>query len=202
MYISALQETSQDEGIDPDDIRLAIETIQNMRKRNKSKGGNIIDYLTKEQLYRKVQGIHQMLEKSGIFPPFTIEKICERFQNILIEYVPLKTRGLRGIVALATEDEPDNCILIDAFLSKEEQYFHSMHEFMHISLHQNADSKTFQCYDRVRPNQNEALEWQANEGAGELIMPYRQFIPLFSKLFTEYSNLDKSDYWKSNIWLC
>ena len=151
-------------------------------------GGIIIEYLTKAQLYAKVGVCRKILKNAGLSAPFFIEDICRLCPEILIEYIPFKTNGLRGIVTLATEAEPTNCILINSRLTKEEQHFHSIHEFMHIILHPNMDSKTFKCFDTIRPNQNGSIEWQANEGAAELIMPYKQFIPLFLEMYNEYAN--------------
>lgn len=150
-------------------------------------------YLSKETLYKKIANCRAMLHSYNICDQITITKICNTFDNIDISYVPFKTHGLRGMVSLASNEEPINCILINSNIPETEQNFHALHEFMHIYLHPNTECQTFKCYDRVRDNQNFTLEWQANEGAAELIMPYKEFIPLFCDLYEVYSN--KSDLW-------
>lgn len=151
-------------------------------------------YLTKQALYQKVDKCRCDLLHEGLASPFTIERICEAFSNIAVEYIPFKTKGLRGMVVLATDSEPIHCILINSLLPAEEKRFHSMHEFMHIVLHSNEDSRSFNCYDKVMPNQNAAIEWQANEGAAELIMPYKEFIPMFSGMYDDYTTAP--EFWK------
>jgi len=150
-------------------------------------------YLTKEELYRRIDECRKELYSKGVTEPLTIEKICSVSPDIDISYIPFKTAGLRGMVQLATPDEPLNCILVNSNISETERNFHAMHEFMHIYLHSNTDCQTFKCYDKVRENQNSSLEWQANESSAEILMPYRKFVPLFSALYDIYQDKELWD---------
>lgn len=81
------------------------------------------------------------------------------------------------MASLANLESPINCILVNSNLSQEEQNFHGMHEFIHIALDNGNGGHTFKCYDRVKPFQNSYVEWLANEGAAELILPHDVLLP-------------------------
>lgn len=78
---------------------------------------------------------------------------------------------------LADSSSPVNCILLNSNLSQEEQNFHGVHELIHIYLTGDCPGSTFTCYDKVQPFQNEYVEWLANEGAAELILPHDILLP-------------------------
>lgn len=142
-------------------------------------------YLTKAQLYEIVEQCRDLLLKRGVLK-ITIENICAVFSNIEVAYVPFTSPGLKGMVSLATEEESTHCILINSFLPVEEQRFHSIHEFMHIALHNQLPGRCYKCFEQIRPMQDPILEWQANEGSAQLLMPYQEFIPRFSALFSDF----------------
>lgn len=97
--------------------------------------------------------------------------------GILIEAVPFKSRALRGMAAIGNKPQPD-VILLNCARTHREQNFDCSHETIHLALHRHTGRSTFNCYSEVSPNQDPFLEWQANEGAAEFLMPYRQFIPM------------------------
>lgn len=150
-------------------------------------------YLTKAQLYEKVEQCRNRLLNCGV-SVINISNICAAFDDIEVESAPFTTPGLRGMVSLATEDEPVHCIVINSLLPEEEQRFHSIHEFMHIVLHNQLKGRSYSCFDQIRPNQDRIIEWQANEGSAELLIPYCDFIPRFSTLFSDYQM--KPDVWE------
>lgn len=49
---------------------------------------------------------------------------------------------------------------------------------IHVTLHRDGPAKSFNCFEKARPNQDRFLEWQANEGAAELLLPARVLLPL------------------------
>lgn len=80
-------------------------------------------------------------------------------------------------MAVPAETEDDiNCIIVNSNLSYEEQNFHGLHEFIHINYRKGYKGQTFNCFDKVKPNQNPYIEWIANEGAAELILPYKDVL--------------------------
>ena len=151
-------------------------------------------YLTKQQLYQKVETCRNKLKSNGI-TEINIKNICNEYPYILVDYIPLTTPGLRGLVIFPSQSNPFNRVIINSLLPSSEQQFHSIHEYMHIYLHSELGGANITCFDKaIGLHQDSCIEWQANEGAAELIIPYREFVPLFLKMYNEYSLLP--DYWR------
>lgn len=94
-------------------------------------------------------------------------------------------KGLCGIAMLG--DKTDTVIL-NANRSEREQNFDCGHELMHLSKHRNIGEDCFQCFAIPQPEQNELLEWEANEGSAELLVPYRLILPLVKKAYPSLTN--------------
>jgi len=151
-------------------------------------------YITKQQLYKEVEACRLRLHSDGI-TEISIRNICDEYPHICVDYTPLTTPGLRGLVVFATLEKPFHRIIINSLLPEAEQQFHSIHEYMHIYLHSNLGGADITCFDKkIGTYRDSGLEWQANEGAAELIMPYKEFIPLFLSMFKDYSAFP--DDWK------
>lgn len=151
-------------------------------------------YFNKSQLYEEIDRCRKILNANGI-TEINIGNICEEYPHISVRYEPFETPGLRGMVIFSTGGNPINRIFINSLLPSTEQHFHSIHEYLHIYLHSDIGGNDITCFENgIKNNQDSGIEWQANEGAAELIMPYKEFIPWFYQMFTEYSN--GSDYWK------
>jgi Zn-dependent peptidase ImmA (M78 family) len=97
---------------------------------------------------------------------------------------------------LARNEQERNIIMLRETLSREEKNFTCAHELIHVKFHNNLHIATFQCFDKVRPNQNSILEWQANEGAAELLVPICEFLPIIKenlpslKTWQDFENFD------------
>ena len=143
--------------------------------------------MTKHGLYKKVHNIRESLGIDLAEYPIRIKEYIGDTTNITT--APFETPGLRGIAISNGIEVPQ--IILNSNLSINESNFYCGHEFMHIMLHPPKSHSTFTCYERVREQQNTFLEWQANEGAAELLMPYQLLIP-------EYVSLKKrmlSGFW-------
>lgn len=92
-------------------------------------------------------------------------------------------------------DGKDSAILLDSRQSREEQNFFCAHELIHSAFHRDLGMKQFSCYEKTQPQQDSAIEWQANEGAAELLVPYKLFIPRFIELLNEQLNNPSVFYW-------
>ena len=53
-----------------------------------------------------------------------------------------------------------------------------LHEWLHLCWHRDASKSPFLCGEYRFPQQDSFLEWQANEGAAEILMPWRQVVEL------------------------
>ncbi len=96
---------------------------------------------------------------------------------------------MRGIVHIAENKKENHVILLNANKSQIEQNYHGFHEFTHI-LTTDEPGTTINCFEKIKPNQNTYIEWLANEGAAEFVMPYREILPIIkeeSKSFDSYS---------------
>lgn len=124
--------------------------------------------------YRKQLGITNMKYPLNIFD------LCDRFKNVEIAAMPFNTKDLRGIVHIAESDNENHVILLNSNKSKPEQNYHGFHEFAHI-LTVDEPGVTINCFDKTKPNQNGYIEWLANEGAAELVMPYKEILPYIKK---------------------
>lgn len=134
--------------------------------------------MTKAQLYCFVEKIRQLFEISSQCYPLSIFDICEATDNIQIQQIPFKTKGLRGMVCIANKSDENHVILLNENKTEAENNYHGTHEFMHIFTADDNAGKIIRCFDIVKPNQNAYTEWLANEGAAELLVPYRIFLPL------------------------
>lgn len=136
---------------------------------------------SKAELYDSINTLFFDLIDQECDFPFNIFKICKKLKNYSIKTENLTTPGLRGI-ALISKNPDLNCIIINSALSQAEQNFHGMHELIHTKLH--AEQAAFTCFDNPSIEQNGFIEWQANEGAAELMSPMFRFIPDFVQLYT------------------
>ena len=121
--------------------------------------------------------------KKGLNPPFNVFEICSALKRTDIRTCPFTTKGLRGIATIANNPSDINCILVNSNLSFVEQNFHGIHELIHIVTCPKNSGQTFSCFETVKPNQNSYIEWVANEGAAELLIPYRKLLPIIKKKY-------------------
>lgn len=96
-------------------------------------------------------------------------KICK---NLNIEYINFNEIKICGILYKGTNT---TTIGLNSKRSEKGQNFDCAHEIMHYLLH---ESNIFYCNEK----NNNHFEWQANEGAAQLLMPYQVFIPKFLKM--------------------
>lgn len=133
-------------------------------------------YLNKRQLYSLIHKHKQQLGLNCNDYGFNMIQLC-RQKGILLEQLPFKTKYLRGIASIGNEIEKD-VILLNSNRVFIEQNFDCSHEFVHLCIHRNLDKKIFNCMDAVYVKQDKYIEWQANEGAAELLVPYEELLPL------------------------
>lgn len=132
----------------------------------------------KEDLYSRVD---KMREHLGIIsydaPVNTLELCAKKISDVKLIYHAFDTAGFCGA---AFAGDKMNTIVLNSNRSEIEQNFDCGHELIHLVRHRNRNSGIFNCTTK---NQNSFLEWEANEGSAQFIIPYQDFIPRFSKLF-------------------
>lgn len=132
--------------------------------------------INKRELYEKIRELKKLILSVGIKYPLDIFDICSKFENVDISLCDFKTNGLRGMAVVADNESDLNCILVNSNLSYEEQNFHGVHELIHIYTSEPNCGNTFNCYDKLKPFQSSYIEWIANEGAAELMIPYDEIL--------------------------
>lgn len=128
---------------------------------------------TKETLYRQVERFRRKKELPLPFDPMAF---CRANPQIRLRTVPFKTPGLCGVAVPAGPGQAQpHLILLNQSRSYVQQKFDCAHEMMHLLLHRRAQA--FQCLEQaLQPDGSR--EWQANEAAAELLVPYQAFLPL------------------------
>jgi len=142
-------------------------------------------YFTKKDLYKKVEEIRYGFGIDNSFYPLDCLNFCRK-EGILVGSMSFKTAGIRGMVQMGDSYNPP-VIILNALNSPEENNFYCGHELMHAIIHRDLECPSFKCYDTINDKRNDILEWQANEGAAELLLPYKHFIP---RLMEVYNQLD------------
>jgi Zn-dependent peptidase ImmA (M78 family) len=153
-------------------------------------------YYNKQGLYKEIAKLKNHLgfeeSASGI-------DLVEHLENIgiLIEKLPYKTKGLRGMAVLGNEQNED-IIILNQSRGILEQNYDCAHEVVHLSLHRTVGLNLFNCFDNITENQNPFYEWHANEGAAEMLVPYKVLLPIIKEhkkyLFDYYDIESFRDY--------
>lgn len=123
-------------------------------------------------LYRELLGI-------SFDRPIKIVDILSSKAQFDIEYCDFRTPGLCGVAMVGRQTDT---IILNSNRTPNEQNFDCGHEFVHLIIHRDIRDN-FNCFTKARPTQDTFQEWQANEGAAQLLVPYQDFIPRFLRLF-------------------
>lgn len=136
----------------------------------------------KELLYHEVQYIRRSMGLTlNVANIDIIQYTLNRYGNISMEEIPLKTHGLHGMMVPPSENSEPYIVILNSNRNETEKRFDYTHELMHIALHRNI-KRHFKCFDNPKQTQDKFIEWEANEGAAEFLLPYRLFIPVYVQL--------------------
>lgn len=136
--------------------------------------GNI-NFLSKQDLYTLIDYIRDSF-KINVKEPFNVPRFFkDNFQDIII-YEPHKFNDTKIGGFLIKNKFPNKSYIITNS-SKEpiSTIFDFTHEMMHFLLH--PEDRKYYISSSLCDIDN--FEWQANEGAAELLVPYKRFIPHF-----------------------
>lgn len=137
--------------------------------------------MKKRQLYELISNEKQRLHITQQDYPINIFELCKKFKNVVIAEADFQTKNLRGLVRLASNKDENHVILVNGNKTFEEKNYHGTHEFTHILTIKDSPGTTLQCFDKVLPHQDSYIEWLANEGAAELLMPYKEVLPFIKR---------------------
>lgn len=137
--------------------------------------------LNKGEFYSKIDRFRDQYNLNNY--PIDAFKLCDTL-GIKQAAVNFHTAGLRGMACVGGSYVGD-VILLNANRNAIEQNYDCLHEIIHIKFQGGAGIKEFQCFDKIRESQDSYLEWQANEGAAEVSVPYRVIIPMVVERYNE-----------------
>ena len=104
--------------------------------------------------------------------PIHVLSLCQAIRGVSVIFHEFDTFGFCGAAFAGAKE---NTIILNSTRSKTEQNFDCAHELIHLLKHRNINGGIFQCFN----TQNSYLEWEANEGAAQFLVPYQDFIPRF-----------------------
>lgn len=103
--------------------------------------------------------------------PLDVNELIRR-ENIEVQYYPFSGDAIGAVLF---KGEYSSGILVNANKPLSEQRFDLAHELIHFWFHPAQTSFSFQNPQ----SRDREKEWQANEGAAQLLLPYTDFIPRF-----------------------
>lgn len=131
----------------------------------------------KEDLYVRVDQMRKNLGILSYDSPINALELCTRkISDVDIIYHVFDTHGFCGAAFAGAKT---NIIVLNSARSDIEQNFDCGHELLHLVRHRHLSNGVFNCSNK---NQNSFLEWEANEGSAQLLVPYQDFIPRFTDL--------------------
>ena len=146
---------------------------------------------TKRELYRFIDRLRIQLGVKPLSQPIDTIAFCRSQKNIELVYHPFSTSGF---CAAALLGEKGDTIVLNARHSVEELNFDCGHELIHLTKHRGLGLSSFHCFDTLKPKQDPFIEWEANEGAAELTVPYRSFLPLLSDAYPQLRTWQDMDF--------
>lgn len=140
-------------------------------------------YLTKKALYEQIDKLKIRLDlKATEFPINALDLAYKYCINLEVHY--LEFEELCGILY---KGSTTTTMALNKIHSPFSQNFDCMHELVHYFLHDKQSS--FHCMNIEGLKQDEYLEWQANEGAAQALVPYQEFIPLYVQMALKNKNI-------------
>lgn len=153
--------------------------------------------ITKAHFYNRISDLRHGLGLDNSAYRVDFVALCKKL-GIEMGVAPFFTSGLRGMASLGGKGNKD-VIILNASRNRFEQNVDCAHEFIHINFHRNEGYQSFKCFDKAQPNQNKYLEWQANEGGAELVVPYRSLLPKVKKAYPYLDNYESISSFKEEL---
>lgn len=155
-------------------------------------------YTSKADLYNFVQCMKYdiLAIRDSDYPIKILDRISS-IDSIEVEYHKFTTKGLCGLAFLGQKSDT---IVLSELRTDLERNFDGAHEFLHITKHADEKIDHFECFGTAtKATQNQALEWQANEGAAELLIPYSLLLPEIKKSFPTLKSWNDFHDFKINM---
>lgn len=136
---------------------------------------------SKLELYRFIDELHLFLNLDYDSFPLNTINICTTLHNTEIQYHDFNTNGFCAAVLLG--DKSDTMIL-NAARKPDEMNFDCGHELIHASKHRGMGIRAFSCMEmKLKRKDYGFLEWEANEGSAQLLVPHYSILPEIKKVY-------------------
>lgn len=135
-------------------------------------------YWNKALLYHNIDKLRQNLGVCLDQYPIDSKQLAYTcIKNLIIQEVSFDCDKICGILY---KGKHSASIALNSNHSSYMQNFDCMHELVHYFFHDVQDCQRI-CYDEKggKIAQDTYIEWQANEGAAQFLVPYQDFIPRF-----------------------
>lgn len=101
---------------------------------------------------------------------------------------------------MAFKGEQSDSIILNSTRGRLENQFDCGHELIHLYKHRNSEIDYFNCFEKTHPVQNSFIEWEANEGSAELIVPMCLLLPEIKKRsFKSWSDINSMKFELSDL---
>lgn len=145
-------------------------------------------FLNKSELYLMIDLLRKHLGISvECLPLNSVDLAYTTCKNLIIEEIDFEAISICGILYKGSNT---TSIALNSNRSRVMQNFDCGHELIHYFCH---DIKECQCVCTEAGSSTRSItqissfEWQANEGAAELLVPYRHFIPTYVNLSQKFA---------------
>lgn len=139
-------------------------------------------FWSKSTLYMNVNELARSLNITEDDFPINSETIARRYcYNVSIEQLPFPSNDICGILY---KGKKSTSIALNAGRSNTMRNFDCMHELIHYFFHDIEDCQYICTADNSEESsivQDAYIEWQANEGAAQFLVPYEILLPLIKE---------------------
>lgn len=144
------------------------------------------EYWTKRTLYEFVDALKKSFGitlSSCDYPVNSIELGKNFCKNLTIEKIPFPSNYICGILYKGNNS---TSIALNSSRELYQQNFDCMHELIHYFFHDISYCQLMCSEKNIK--QDSYIEWQANEGAAQFLVPYQIFIPKYLELEKKYAH--------------
>ena len=128
-------------------------------------------YATKEDIYYMISYLKWSLGLDSY--PLDSKSVAQQFcRDLKFEYLDFDTTEICGILY---KGDNSTTIGLNNFRTEDQQNFDCAHELVHYYSHDIPYCKCV-CSESNQIRQESTIEYQANEGAAQLLVPYEYFI--------------------------
>lgn len=153
-------------------------------------------FSAKKDLYCFVEALRKEAKLSFSNYPINTVKLCHASERVDIDYADFKTSGICGTAMLG---EKVDTIILNSNRSEREQNFDCGHEMIHLAHHRENHQECFQCFTTPRVCQDSFVEWQANEGSAEMLVPYKLLFPHVRAAYNGINSFGRLESFKASM---